>query len=276
MLIIPTIPIAHGVCGAQIASAAHEVHHAGIVGRIIDDADARDIYSQSPVDRARLFRKENAKMLHLHFLDRDPWDEDGLSLIRAMREAVDIPFGLAPTDDPPPEWACQQLFDAGIYRVWLPDHTPEDVLFAYGQRFKSGKIIPSLDPSFDFESRLSHYRANGIERAGIDLSHSDTLEASTIDWDRLRTISQIAIAARVRLTALRGVRGYRELKRLQDIGGGADGSLSAFDSLVLGRALNENRFPCQLIWREMEAEAALETTPMNNLWSNPLEGKAHI
>ncbi len=97
MLIIPTIPIAHGVCGAQIASGAHEVHHASIVG------DARGIYSQSPVDRARLFRKENAKMLHLQFLDRDPWDEQSLDLIRAMREAVDIPFGIAPTDDPPSE-----------------------------------------------------------------------------------------------------------------------------------------------------------------------------
>ncbi len=90
-----------------------------------------------------------------------------------------------------------------------------------------------------------------------------------IDWDRLRAISAIAIAAGIRLTALRGVRGYPELKRLQDIGG-------AFDSLVLGRAINENRFPCQLIWREVEAEAAFETTPANNLWSNPLEGKPHI
>jgi phosphoribosylformimino-5-aminoimidazole carboxamide ribotide isomerase len=258
MLIIPTIPIAHGVCGAQIASLAHEVHHAD-----------RDIYSQSPVDRARLFRKENAKMLHLQFLDRDPWDESGLTLIRAMREAVDIPFGIAPTDDPPPEWACQQLFDAGIYRVWLPEHTPEDVLFAYGQRFKSGKIIPTLDPSFDFELHLSHYRVHGIERVGIDISRSDTLETGTIDWERLRAISAIALAAGIRLTALRGVRGYPELKRLQDLGG-------AFDSLVLGRAINENRFPCQLIWREVEAEAAFETTPANNLWSNPLEGKPHI
>ena len=94
MLIIPSIPIAHGVCGAQIASLAHEVHRAD-----------RDIYTQSPVDRARLFRKENAKMLHLQFIDRDPWDEDSLELIRAMREAVDIPFGISLNGRPPPEEA---------------------------------------------------------------------------------------------------------------------------------------------------------------------------
>ena len=213
MLIIPTISIAHGVCGAQIASLAHEVHHAD-----------RDIYTQSPVDRARLFRKENAKMLHLQFVDRDPWDEDSLDLLREMREAVDIPFGIAPTDDPPSEQACQQLFDAGIYRVWLPEDTPEDLLFAFGRRFPSGKIIPTLDPSFDFESHLSRYRENGIERAGIDISRTDTLETGTIDWDRLREISTIATRSNIRLTALRGVRGYPELKRLQDLGG-ADGKV---------------------------------------------------
>jgi phosphoribosylformimino-5-aminoimidazole carboxamide ribotide isomerase len=258
MLIIPTIPITHGVCGAQIASLAHEVHHAD-----------RDIYSQNPVDRARLFRKENAKMLHLQFLDRDPWDESSLAIIRAMREAVDIPFGLAPTDEPPSELACQLLFEAGIYRIWLPEGTSDALLFAYGKRFGARKIIPTFDLSFDFESRLSLYRQSGIDRVGIDISRRDTLEMGTIDWARLAEIALAARTAGLQLTALRGVRGYPELKKLQDVGG-------AFDSLVLCRALNENRFPCQLIWREVEAEAAFETTPMNNLWSNPLEGKPHI
>jgi hypothetical protein len=258
LLIIPTISIAHGVCGAQIASLAHEVHHAD-----------RDIYSQHPVDRARLFRKENAKMLHLQFLDRDPWDDSSLALICAIHEAVDIPLGLAPADDAPSEPACQQLFDAGIYRIWLPEGTSDEQLFAYGKRFGARKIIPTVDLSFNFGSKLSLYRQHGIDRVGIDISRRDTLEMGTIDWDRLCEISAIARTSGIQLTALRGVRGYPELKRLQDIG-------TAFDSLVLCRALNENRFPCQLIWREVEAEAAFETTPMNNLWSNPLEGRPHI
>src|SRR5437588_747680 len=89
VLIIPSIPIVHGVCGAQIAALAHEVHHAD-----------RDIYSQDPIDRARLFRKENAKMLHLQFLDRDPWDAASLTIVRRMREAVDVPFGLSLSEPP--------------------------------------------------------------------------------------------------------------------------------------------------------------------------------
>lgn len=258
MLIIPSIPIVHGVCGAQIASLAHETHHAG-----------GDIYSQDPVDRARLFRKENAKMLHLQFIDRDAWDPSSLALIRALREAVDIPFGVSQPDRTPSQDDCQRLFDAGIYRIWFPEDTPEELLFLLARQFSARKIIPTLDLSFPFETGLSLYRQNGIERIGIDISRRDTLETGTMDWDRLRSIAAIARQAGVRITALHGVRGYPELKRLQELE-------PAFDSLVLCRALNENRFPCQLIWREVEAEAALETTPSDNLWNNPLAGVPHI
>ncbi len=268
LLIIPSIPIVHGVCGAQIASRAHETHHAGIVGDargIVGDA----IYSQNPVDRARLFRKENAKMLHLQFLDRDAWDESGLALIRALREAVDVPFGVSQPDGMPTELGCERMFEAGIHRVFLPECTPETLLFAYVKRFTPRKIVAMLDPSFDFESRLPVFREHGIERVGVDISRSDRLETGTIDWDRLKEIASLATRSGIRLTALHGVRGYPELKRLQALE-------PAFDSLILCRALNENRFPCQLIWREVEAEAAFETTPANNLWSNPLEGVPHI
>jgi phosphoribosylformimino-5-aminoimidazole carboxamide ribotide isomerase len=258
VLIIPSIPIVHGVCGAQIASLAHEVHHAD-----------RDIYSQDPVDRARLFRKENAKMLHLEFLDRDPWDESSLAIIRNMRDAVDIPFGVSLIDTPNDESALALLFEVGIMRIFLPEDTPESLFLQYCHSFTSRRIIPTVDLSFDFETLLPHYHSLGIERLALDVSHGDTLESGGIDWERLSAIAAAAKTASVRLTALHGVRGYPELKRLQEIG-------AALDSLILCRALNENRFPCQLIWREVEAEAAFESTPARNLWSNPLEGKPHI
>jgi len=258
VLIIPSIPIVHGVCGAQIASLAHEVHHSD-----------RDIYSQDPIDRARLFRKENAKMLHLQFLDRDPWDEPSLEIIRKMREAVDIPFGLSLSETPTDHANLKLLFDAGVYRVFLPPDTLESSYFNYCDIYTSRKIIPTVDLTFDFELKLPIYKARRIDRVGIDISRSDALESGSIDWERLRAISQIAAKASIRLTALHGVRGYPELKQLESLG-------PALDSLILCRALNENRFPCQLIWREMEAAYALETTPSSNLWSNPLAGREHV
>lgn len=258
VLIIPSIPIVHGVCGAQIALLAHEAHHAEL-----------DIYSQSPVDRARLLRKENAKMIHLEFLDRTPWDEVCLGLIREIREAIDIPIGVSLAEPPRTESECTLLFDAGIHRIFLPPGTPEALFLRYCENFTSRKLISKVDLSFDFETKLPEYRARGVERIGVEISGSDALERGTLDWDRLETMTAAAGTAGIRLTALHGVRGYPDLKRIQELG-------PALDSLILCRALNENRFPCQLIWREVEAVAALEENPASNLWSNPLEGRPHI
>ncbi|HET6402926.1 MAG TPA: hypothetical protein VFH95_16200 [Candidatus Kapabacteria bacterium] len=258
VLIIPSIPIAHGVCGAQIALSAHEARHSEL-----------DIYSQSPVDRARLLRKENAKMIHLEFLDRDPWEQSCMDLIREIRDAVDVPIGVSLADLPPDEAVCTLLFDSGVHRIFLPREAPEPAYLHYCASFSSRKVIPKLDPSFDFERKFPEYRARGVERIGVEISGNDALEMEMLDWERLQTMTSAAGTAGIRLTAFHGVRGYPDLKRLQELG-------PALDSLILCRALNENRFPCQLIWREVEAVAALEENPASNLWSNPLEGRPHI
>jgi len=262
VLIIPSISIVHGVCGAQIAALAHEAHPA-----------ERDIYSQDPVDRARLLRKENSKMINLQFLDSDPWDEPSLALIRRLRAAVDIPLGVSCSDAPRTNEECRAVLDAGVYRIFLPLDTPEGLFFSYCSCFTSRKIIPTVDLMFDFVAKLPLYQEHKIERIAIEISPRDALESNGMDvprvWQRLAEIGEAAIGHHIRLTVLHGVRGYPELKHLQELG-------SAFDSLVLSRALNENRFPCQLIWREVEAWAAFEASPASNLWTNPLEGRPHV
>lgn len=258
VLIIPSIPIVHGICGAQIATPAYESLHR-----------EREIYSQSPIDRARLLRKENAKMIHLEFLDRAAWETICLELIREMREAVDIPIGISLSDPPRSNSDCEQLFEAGAYRIFLPIETPEQLAFAYCSTFSSRKIIPKVELSFPFEEKLPEYRSRGVERLGVEISRSDALETDVLDWQQIEAVSTLAANAGIRLTAMHGVRGYPELKQLQDLN-------PTLDSLILCRALNENRFPCQLIWREVEAVAAYEENPASNLWRNPLEGKPHI
>jgi hypothetical protein len=156
----------------------------------------------------------------------------------------------------------------GVARVLLPVGTPESVVFEYSALYPR-KIVPTLKLRFDFAGKLATYRENKIERVAIEISAHDNLERGMIDWDRLREVAGTLCDNKMRMTALHGVRGYPELKVLQDLS-------PAIDSLVLCRALNENRFPCQLIWREVEAEAALAASPVSNLWSNPLADKEHI
>jgi phosphoribosylformimino-5-aminoimidazole carboxamide ribotide isomerase len=257
VLIIPTISIVHGVCGGQIASLAHEVHHAD-----------RDIYTQDPVDRARLLRKENSKLIHLHFPESDPWSPECRAIIARMREAVDVPFEIGLTELPYSVRDLEPLMACGVARLLLPLGTPQEILFEYSAHFPR-KIVPTLDMRFDYAGKLPIYKENKIDRIAIEISARDILELSVINWDKLREISEIVCDHKLRITALHGVRGYPELRTLQNIS-------PAIDSLVLCRALNENRFPCQLIWREVEAEAALGSSPISNLWSNPLGHKAHI
>ena len=121
-------------------------------------------------------------MLNLQFLDHDPWDEECLAIIRRMREAVDIPFGVSLAEAPSGEQSCKVLFDAGIYRLFLPVGTDEAAFFSWCGTFTSRKIIPTVDLSFDFATKLPEYRARGIERVAIDISRRDTLETGTIEW----------------------------------------------------------------------------------------------
>lgn len=257
VLIIPTISIVHGVCGGQIASVAHEVHHAD-----------GEIYSHDPVDRARLLRKENSKMIHLHFPESDPWSPDCRAIISRMRAAVDVPFEIGLTELPYTPRDLEPLMGCGVARVLLPLGTPEATIFEYSTVFPR-KIVPTLDLRFDYAGRLAHYAANKIDRIAVEISARDILELGVINWERLREIADLLKEHKIRMTALHGVRGYPDLRALQDLS-------PVLDSLVLCRALNENRFPCQLIWREVEAEAALTSSPISNLWSNPLGDKPHV
>jgi phosphoribosylformimino-5-aminoimidazole carboxamide ribotide isomerase len=254
LLIIPTIPIQHSNCDAEI-TGAHRDH-------------APDVYSLDPVERARLLRKENAKALHIEFHDCEAWESHAIDVIRQLREAVDIPIEVSLGHLPTSMDSLEPLFGAGANRVFLPlgsDLTRFYEIFAiYGR-----KIVPTLSPSEASPSLLEAFRNKRIDRIGIELSPSTNECDAGIDWEHLDHAVLQANTLSIRITALHGVGGYPDLRRLQSLG-------PALDSLVLCRALNENRFPCQMIWRELEEEFAHTVNRHSNLWTNPLEGTPHI
>lgn len=263
VLIIPTLPIFHGKCSSQIAPA-----HCTPGGIGMDEMQAT-IYSSNPIERARLFRKENAKTIHLEFWDSKPWNTENLELIKEMRAAVDIPLGIWIKSLPSTPDELEPIFEAGANRVFLPISTSEEVLFEYLARFTCRKVVPTLDLTAPFEELLPLFRSKKVERIGIEVSSRDQLENEPINWERLAEVAEIAKANRIRITIMHGIKGYPDLRELQSIS-------PVIDSLVLCRALNKNRFPCQLIWREIEENCAVEGNANANLWVNPLEGKPHL
>jgi phosphoribosylformimino-5-aminoimidazole carboxamide ribotide isomerase len=258
-LIIPTIPIKHGHCGATIASLHRERESL--------------VYSLDPVERARLLRKENAKAIHLEFRDCQPWEQESLHIIQNIRGAVDIPLEIGLSALPQSQQLLASVFEAGANRVFLPVGTSSDAFSdlwsVYGR-----KVVQTFLPSELTSTVCTRLHDRRIDRIALELSPPDevgesTLEAPQHPWVDFEHAVMTAKANGIHVTALHGVAGYPDLHRIQSLS-------PTVDSLVMCKALNENRFPCQLLWRELEEEFALRSGSNTNLWTNPLEGKPHV
>jgi phosphoribosylformimino-5-aminoimidazole carboxamide ribotide isomerase len=57
---------------------------------------------------------------------------------------------------------------------------------------------------------------------------------------------EIAAATGLKVTASGGIGGYPDLKKVQEL------EPLGVDSVMISRAIYENKFPCQQIWRDLE------------------------
>jgi len=241
LLIFPSIEIKRGKC-------LHVVH--GTPG-------SEHVHSIEPVDMAILWRGENAKTLHVIDLDGV---EDGTirnkDIIRTIVEAVDIPVqvggGLRTFED------IRTAFDLGVFRIVIRTAAVEHpelvdrVIREYGSRkiaigiesqggrlrIKGGRLtdIPAIDFALDMKKR-------GVTRLLVSIIGDDG--SKILDTETLRTI---AVATGLRVTAQGGIRDYQDLIRLQEL------EKNGVDSVVIGKPLYENQFPCQRLWRLNEED----------------------
>ncbi|MEM1115723.1 MAG: 1-(5-phosphoribosyl)-5-[(5-phosphoribosylamino)methylideneamino]imidazole-4-carboxamide isomerase [Bacteroidota bacterium] len=242
MLLIPAIDLRGGRC-VRLRQ-----------GRYEDET----VYFEDPVRMAKLWRVMNAKVLHLVDLDaaRTASGEatsDNRTVIEAAAEALDIPVqvggGIRTLDD------IQAMLDLGVYRVVLgtaavrePDLVSEAV-----QRFGAGRIVVGIDAK-DGEVRTEGWEAGsgvGAVDLAVDMEargvrrfvYTDISRDGTLEGPNVVAYREMADAlGRAHITASGGVGGYRDLLALQ--------ALEPFgvDSVVVGRALYENQFPCQQFW----------------------------
>ena len=242
MLLIPAIDLRGGRC-VRLRQ-----------GRYEDET----VYFEDPVRMAKLWRVMNTKVLHLVDLDAARTStgadiSDNRKTIARIAETLDIPVqvggGIRSLDD------IQGMLDLGVYRVVLgtaavrnPDLVSEAV-----ERYGSGRIVVGIDAK-DGEVRTEGWEAGSgvgaidlavdMEQRGVrrfvytDISRDGTLEGPNVE--AYREMGTALSAAKI--TASGGVGGYRALLALQGLE--ADG----VDSVVVGRALYENQFPCQQFW----------------------------
>lgn len=213
-------------------------------------------YSFHPDNLARLLRRENAKSVHI--TDHDSFENNknvNREIIDAIIQSIDIPVELLRCFDTIEE--VEEQLEKGVYRVVLhsliltnPEgvrslikhYTPSRIIA--GVRANKNKVVmPSNNEGLTTLDYALQAKELGITRLiYTDISWEGMLCGP--DTDILRTI---AIETKMRITAAGGVSSPSHLWALQEL------QPFGLDSVIVGRALYENKFPCQKIWRQAEA-----------------------
>lgn len=214
-------------------------------------------YDSNPVEMAKIWRAENSKMLHIVDFDAIHGDNcKNISLLEEICNSVIIPVefagGIRSFED------ANKYLSLGVSRVVIStmalDNLPEfkKVFETFGPK----KIVVSLDVIENeivikarkiktgilpvaFALKLKDI---GVERFIVtDVKRNGMMLGPNIELSR-----SIAEATQAKVTLSGGIRNKDELMDVQ--------ALLPFgiDSVIVGRALYENRFPCQKLWRVAE------------------------
>ena len=214
-------------------------------------------YNNDPVDMAMIWRAENAKCIHVvDFNASHQGSKKNFGIVRKICESVIIPVeyggGIRTLED------VKKLLDLGVYRVvigTMAHNNPVDfnkALELYGSR----RIIAAVDvvddkvfisgrhtnTSKDVFETAAWFKECGTERIIItDVKKNGMLSGPNIELSK-----SIAEKSGLKVTLSGGVGGYDDLNKI------IKADVKAIDSVIIGRALYENKFPCQKIWRVAE------------------------
>ena len=121
--------------------------------------------------------------------------------------------------------------------------TPSRVVAAI--RVSSEKVtMPDIECVLDVKETIDLARSLGMNR----IMYADTSWEGTLQGPDLECLQEIASYSSMRITVGGGIGGPEQLWALQEL------KSIGIDSVVIGRALYENKFPCQGMWRSIEAK----------------------
>lgn len=215
-------------------------------------------YGDDPVEMAKLWRAENAKMIHI--VDFDGAFEHSnrnLKIVEKICTSVVIPVefagGIRNLDD------AKAVFGTGVARIAIStlvfdNRTEFEKIFnMYGPTrvvvcfdivdeeliIRGRKIKTGLN-YINFAKEISKI---GVERFIItDVNRNGLMKGPNIDYSL-----NVAKITKCKVTHSGGVRNKDELMDLQQY------LVEGIDSVIVGRALYENIFPCQKLWRVAES-----------------------
>lgn len=254
MLVIPVIDIKNGEC-VRVAEG-------------LEDKTIR--YSKSPLTMAKLFRKENAKILHITDLDGAYSGQmSNYELLKEISACIGIPIQLG-GGIRTFEIASRLLNESGVYRIVLTSMAIDnsDEIVSLLRQFGPRRIVIGIDIRNGLMVRdgwLKTTNLNPIEFAlkmkqiGIErIIFQDITRVGGLQGPNLEATKEIAQMTGLKITAAGGIGSYEDLKKICEL------ESLGVDSVMMSRALYENKFPCQAIWREIEkTDTSLELPKVN-------------
>jgi phosphoribosylformimino-5-aminoimidazole carboxamide ribotide isomerase len=241
ILVIPAIDLRQGRC----------------VRLVKGEAGTDKIYSDDPTSMAVIWRGENFKALHV--VDLDGAFEGrpvNLPALKAIVEAVDIPVefggGLRSYE------TVKQAFEIGIYRAIIGTAAvkDEDLLMRLLQEYGPRRIAVGIDMLDGIVQIKGWQDSSGLsavelgrklkERGVARVIYTDISRDGTLKGANIEAMKEFAVGTGLRVTASGGVKSYEDLIRLQEL------EPFGVDSVIVGKALYENKFPCVDLWRQNE------------------------
>ncbi|MFH1195882.1 MAG: 1-(5-phosphoribosyl)-5-[(5-phosphoribosylamino)methylideneamino] imidazole-4-carboxamide isomerase [bacterium] len=215
-------------------------------------------YGNDAVEMAMIWRTENAKCIHV--VDFDAVHEHShrnFNVIKEICESVIVPIemggGILNFDD------AQTAFDIGVFRIVIGsmtfDNQPEfeKILNYFGPK-KVAAAIDVVNNSVVIHGRhintnvsvLEHaanLKSMGVERIII----TDVSRNGMMTGPNVYLCVSVAQHTGCKITLSGGVGGFEDLMKVQAA------CIDGIDSVIIGRALYENKFSCQKIWRVAES-----------------------
>jgi phosphoribosylformimino-5-aminoimidazole carboxamide ribotide isomerase len=223
----------------------------------IPELDCKE-YGDDPVEMAMIWRAENAKMLHVVDFD-GAFDHShkNFDIIKDLCSSVIIPIefagGIRSVED------AEAIFDLGVYRISINTMALENRVefIKLFEKFGPNKIVLSIDildgklvtrgrqrkSNTNYLFYVQEMAEIGIDRCIVtDVSRNGVLQGPNIALTK-----EIAEQTKIKVTHSGGLRNKDELFDLQNL------IPIGVDSVIIGRAFYENRFPCQKLWRIAES-----------------------
>ena len=98
-----------------------------------------------------------------------------------------------------------------------------------------------------------------MESMGVKrVIYQDVTRVGNLSGPHIERLLEIAQNTKLKITSAGGISSYKDLRNVMDL------EKLGVDSVMISRALYENQFPCQRIWRDIESkDTSLELPKVN-------------